>query len=106
MAPARQERGVFAGCAPAPGRRENRASLSGVGFGKRENVMKRVLLIAGLSLAAGAASLGSAFAGPAGVWRVEDGTANVEIAPCGNALCGAVAWISKPDLKDSKNPDI
>jgi uncharacterized protein (DUF2147 family) len=68
--------------------------------------MRRVLLIAGLSLAAGAASLGSASAGPAGVWRVEDGTANVEIAPCRNALCGAVAWISKPDLKDSKNPDI
>jgi uncharacterized protein (DUF2147 family) len=68
--------------------------------------MKRVLLIAGLSLAAGAASLAPALAGPAGVWRVEDGTANVEIAPCGNALCGAVAWISKPDLKDSRNPDI
>jgi uncharacterized protein (DUF2147 family) len=68
--------------------------------------MKRLCLIAGLSLAASAASLGSASAGPAGVWRVEDGTANVEIAPCGEALCGTVAWISRPDLKDSRNPDI
>jgi uncharacterized protein (DUF2147 family) len=68
--------------------------------------MRRVLLIAGLSLAAGAAPLGSAWAGPGGVWRVEDGTANVEIAPCGEALCGTVAWISKPELKDNKNPDI
>src|SRR5947209_7385680 len=106
MASARQERGVFAQCAPAPRRRENRASLAGVGFESGEIVMKRLLLIAGLSLAAGAASLSAASAGPAGVWRVEDGTANVEIAPCGNALCGAVTWLSKPDLKDSKNPDI
>jgi hypothetical protein len=41
-----------------------------------------------------------------GTWRVTDGTANVEIAPCGNALCGTVAWTDKPDQKDNKNPDV
>jgi uncharacterized protein (DUF2147 family) len=66
-----------------------------------ELVMKRVVLIAGLSLLAGSAS-----ASPTGTWRVTDGTANVEIAPCGNALCGTIAWTDKPDQKDNKNPDV
>jgi uncharacterized protein (DUF2147 family) len=30
----------------------------------------------------------SALAGPVGVWRVADGTAEVQIAPCHGALCG------------------
>jgi uncharacterized protein (DUF2147 family) len=63
--------------------------------------MKRFILIAGLSLVAG-----SAWAGPVGTWRVTDGTANIEIAPCYNALCGTVAWSDKPDQKDNKNPDV
>jgi uncharacterized protein (DUF2147 family) len=63
--------------------------------------MKRFVLIAGLSLLAG-----SAWASPMGTWRVTDGTANIEIAPCGNALCGTVAWTDKPDQKDNKNPDV
>jgi uncharacterized protein (DUF2147 family) len=62
--------------------------------------MKRFLLIAGLSLAAG-----SAWAGPTGTWRVTDGTANVEIVPCGDALCGVLAKTDKPDQKDTNNPD-
>ncbi|HLH12309.1 MAG TPA: DUF2147 domain-containing protein [Methylovirgula sp.] len=37
---------------------------------------------------AGAASV----AGPVGVWQVADGTANVAIRPCGQNLCGFVAW--------------
>jgi hypothetical protein len=41
-----------------------------------------------------------------GTWRVTDGTANIEIAPCGNALCGTVAWTDQPDQKDNKNPDV
>jgi uncharacterized protein (DUF2147 family) len=63
--------------------------------------MKRFVLIAGLSLLAG-----SAWASPMGTWRVTDGTANIEIAPCGNALCGTVAWTDQPDQKDNKNPDV
>jgi uncharacterized protein (DUF2147 family) len=63
--------------------------------------MKRFVLIAGLSLVAG-----SALAGPMGTWRVTDGTANIEIAPCYNSLCGMLAWSDKPDQKDSKNPDV
>ena len=31
----------------------------------------------------------SALAGPVGVWRVEDGSAEVQIAPCHGALCGS-----------------
>jgi uncharacterized protein (DUF2147 family) len=62
--------------------------------------MKRLFLTAGLLLAAG-----SAWAGPTGTWRVTDNTTDIEIVPCGDALCGMVAWTDNPDQKDNKNPD-
>lgn len=44
-----------------------------------------------------------ALAGPAGKWRVGDGTAHVQIKPCGGeALCGTIA--STAD-KDENNPN-
>ncbi len=34
----------------------------------------------------------AADAGPVGEWRIQDGSANVEIKPCGGDLCGFVSW--------------
>ena len=34
----------------------------------------------------------------AGLWLRENGESHVRIAPCGDALCGFVAWVKDPDL--------
>ena len=31
-----------------------------------------------------------------GVWAEEDGEAHVEIAPCGDKLCGRIVWLKEP----------
>lgn len=52
-----------------------------------------------LTLALGLAlcSTGAAFAQDAsGDWLRENGESRVKIAPCGKALCGAVAWVKDP----------
>jgi len=33
---------------------------------------------------------------PIGLWLIADGTAKVRIFPCGEAICGTVAWLSEP----------
>ncbi len=55
----------------------------------------------------------AAFAGsPIGRWYAEGGAAEVEIAPCSDALCGKVVWLRSPlgedgcELRDDKNPDL
>jgi uncharacterized protein (DUF2147 family) len=46
-----------------------------------------------------------ALAGPAGKWRVGDGTAVVQIRDCdGGGLCGHIAWTSDKDGRDENNP--
>ncbi len=47
----------------------------------------------------------AAIAGPAGKWRVADGTAQIQISPCGQALCGSIAWTNDGDGKDDHNPN-
>ena len=42
---------------------------------------------------------------PAGEWAVEDGTAHIRIAQCGNAYWGVIAWTKGPPGKDENNPD-
>ncbi len=45
------------------------------------------------------ASLGApALAGPAGEWRIADGTANVAIHSCGGSYCGYVSWAKDSDM--------
>lgn len=48
-------------------------------------------------------------ASPAGRWLTQDGAAVVEIAPCGPALCGAIARVLRADPgaahTDVHNPD-
>lgn len=59
-------------------------------------------------LASGAFAQGPA---PTGLWLSEKGGTIVEIAPCGDALCGRIAWLKKPFRKsgelrrDRENPD-
>jgi len=53
----------------------------------------------------------AASAEPVGQWYAEGGAAVVEIAACGDALCGRVAWLHSPldedgcELRDKNNPD-
>ena len=61
-----------------------------------------VVLVAGLGLA-------HAGGGILGVWRVENGEAHIELARCGDELCGTIVWLdeSRPgfEKKDLHNPD-
>ena len=46
-----------------------------------------------------------------GVWADEDGQSNIEIAPCGDDLCGRIVWLKEPfdasgrAQTDINNPD-
>lgn len=48
---------------------------------------------------------------PEGIWLTENGTAQVEIRPCGDAYCGYTVWLEDPlgedgePLRDSNNPE-
>jgi uncharacterized protein (DUF2147 family) len=48
---------------------------------------------------------------PTGLWWAEGGFAQVEIRPCGDALCGEVVWLRHPfdahgcELRDAENPN-
>lgn len=65
------------------------------------------LALAGLLLAPASAHAGD----PTGLWWADGGAAQVEIARCGEALCGEVVWLRSPfdlngcPLRDEKNPD-
>lgn len=56
-----------------------------------------------------APAFASAPVSPTGRWLTEDGSAIIEIAPCGPALCGAIRKVLKIDHKapktDIRNPD-
>jgi len=41
--------------------------------------------------------------GPTGQWVVEDGKAAVDLEPCGDKLCGKIAWLKIP-LNDQGKP--
>jgi uncharacterized protein (DUF2147 family) len=49
--------------------------------------------------------VGSAAAEPTGDWMVGNGAAVVRIEPCGEAMCGAIAWTKRQNGVDAKNPD-
>ncbi len=64
------------------------------------------LLTAGAALAQPAAAP-AAPVGPTGVWRVEDGTADIRIVDCGGSLWGITVWSkdTSGDDKDRNNPN-
>jgi uncharacterized protein (DUF2147 family) len=62
-------------------------------------------LSAGLLALLAIASATSAVAGdPIGTWLVEDRTARIRIAACGNALCGTIVWLSEPNDSATGKP--
>ena len=65
-------------------------------------------LLAGMSLTSASAQLREM---ALGVWADEDGQSNIEIAPCGDDLCGRIVWLKEPfdasgkAQTDINNPD-
>lgn len=59
------------------------------------------------ALAVSALTLDSrvAVAGPAGKWRVGDGSAVINVHSCGAGLCGSIDMIAERGAKDENNPD-
>lgn len=47
----------------------------------------------------------AASAGPAGKWRVGDGSAVINVRSCGAGLCGSIDMIAERDAKDENNPN-
>ena len=68
---------------------------------KLHHALLVLTLVAGPALAAGP----TAKPDPAGDWLVHDGTAVIRIAPCGDALCGSIAWTKAQGGFDENNPD-
>jgi uncharacterized protein (DUF2147 family)/peptidoglycan/LPS O-acetylase OafA/YrhL len=62
-------------------------------------------------LAPGVAAAAAPTPSPVGLWYAEGGAAQVEIAPCDEALCGRIVWLRSPldehgcELTDRFNPD-
>lgn len=62
-------------------------------------------------LAGPVASAAPAIQAAQGVWADEDGKSNIEIAPCGQYLCGRIVWLAEPTdgngqpKRDQNNPD-
>ncbi|MFG1285513.1 DUF2147 domain-containing protein [Xanthobacter versatilis] len=73
-------------------------------------------LMAGLRALAliGPAMASPAFAAPdvTGTWMTEDGEGAVQIAPCGDRLCGRIVWLKTPldengqPMRDENNADL
>lgn len=54
------------------------------------------LLLAALAAPALAQSTGPQGSGPVGRWLTEGGKSQVEIARCGDKLCGRIVWLNEP----------
>jgi uncharacterized protein (DUF2147 family) len=49
-------------------------------------------------------SVSARAADPMGLWLTADGEAKVQIYPCGQALCGKLAWLKEPDDPATHQP--
>lgn len=58
-----------------------------------------------ISLILTAALAASYLAPEQGLWRTADGSAHVEIAPCGANLCGTIRRLRDPAVRDVPNSD-
>ena len=72
--------------------------------------MRKVLVLAFLVALAPIPATAKA-AEPVGFWSAGEGKSQIEIAPCGDVLCGTIVWLSEPNDKkgrpklDRNNPD-
>jgi uncharacterized protein (DUF2147 family) len=64
--------------------------------------MRKHLAVASLVVCLGAPALA---ADATGDWFVEDKAAVIRVTPCGNAMCGHIAWHKGPPGTDKNNPD-
>ena len=64
--------------------------------------MTRIATVAGALLFAVCLNSGHAAAAEAGVWIDERGEGAVDIAPCGQKLCGRIVWLKQPLDKGGK----
>ena len=66
------------------------------------------LTVLALATTAAIACSSAAMADPmkdiAGRWRDSDGESEIDIAPCGAALCGTIVWLKEPRV-DRSNPN-
>lgn len=63
--------------------------------------MSRVLAAISLAAIAASAAAEPEAAAIEGHWKNPSGTAIIAIAPCGNSLCGKVAWASKRGQREA-----
>lgn len=79
--------------------------------GSVRDLGKAATVSACLALAGMAGGAGGATDPVLGYWLTENGKAIIEIAPCGDAVCGHMAWLEEPrDMggmlkRDMNNPD-
>lgn len=67
--------------------------------------MKKILTRTAIFAAAVALPAAAAFAEPIeGKWKNRKGTVVVQVAPCGNAHCGTVAWASAHNREEGVTP--
>ncbi len=73
--------------------------------------MNRILYAWAVLLPLGAPAAMAADPGPIGMWLAESGRGAVDIQPCGDKLCGSLAWLKAPLNEQGKpktdihNPD-
>jgi uncharacterized protein (DUF2147 family) len=72
--------------------------LKMINLNTRKLIAASAVLGASLLAVAAPASAQSA----AGTWLRENGESRVRVAPCGDALCGTVAWLKDPATSKSK----
>src|SRR5205085_9610089 len=87
-------------------RRLRHARRDGKRDAREQKMQKRSLAIAILICMSSPVCMSSpAFAAdPSGDWFVADRTAVIRIQPCGEAMCGTIAWTREAGT-DDKNPD-
>ena len=68
---------------------------------KTTNIFATAVTAAGIVILQASAGLSAEVTG---TWLRETGTSKVRIAPCGEALCGTIAWEKSP-RNDVNNPD-
>jgi len=73
--------------------------------------MRRTAVSSALALCFGLAASGAKAEDVFGYWLTENGSAIIEIRPCGDGVCGQTAWLKNPrhdtgeTKRDENNPD-
>ncbi|MGD0585273.1 MAG: DUF2147 domain-containing protein [Oryzomonas sp.] len=66
------------------------------------NMRKRMLLLFTLLLMTATTAFAAGPDGILGIWRTEREESKVEIARCGDKICGTIVWLKNPTYSDSR----